>query len=119
MMFAADTETAASEYFVYIGTFTAAPSKGIHAYRFHPSMAKLTSLGTVAEAPNPSFLTVSSDGKFHYAVNWKGGETVPGDTVSAMGSALTGVSSPSSTRLHRMARCPRTWHLDAPVTRSW
>jgi 6-phosphogluconolactonase len=79
----AKAQPAAEEYFVYFGTYTANTSKGIHAYRFQPSTAKLTPLGTVAEAPNPSFLALSPNRRFLYAVNWKGSATVPGDTVSA------------------------------------
>lgn len=79
---AADTPSA-GEYFVYFGTYTAKTSKGIYAYRFQPSSGKLTAIGVVAETPNPSFLALSPDQKFLYAVNWKGSDTVKGDTVSA------------------------------------
>lgn len=71
------------EYFVYFGTYTAKTSKGIHAYRFDPATGKLTPLGTVAETPNPSFLAIHPNRRNLYAVNWKGSETVKGDTVSA------------------------------------
>jgi 6-phosphogluconolactonase len=73
----------AGEYFVYFGTYTAGTSKGIYAYRFEPDSAKLTALGPMAEAPNPSFLALSPNGRYLYAVNWKGSETVKGDTISA------------------------------------
>src|SRR5437764_9114509 len=72
-----------ADYFAYVGTYTAGPSKGIYAWRFDPSTGKMTPLGAMAEAPNPSFLTISPNGRFFYAVNWKGSETVKGDTVSA------------------------------------
>jgi 6-phosphogluconolactonase len=71
------------EYLVYIGGYTATTSKGIHAYRFQPSTGKLTPIGLVAEAPNPSFLAVSPDRRYLYSVNWRGSETVEGHTVSA------------------------------------
>jgi 6-phosphogluconolactonase len=71
------------EYLVFIGTYTATTSKGIHAYRFQPSSGKLTPIGVVAETPNPAFLAVSPDRRFLYAVNWRGSETVEGHTVSA------------------------------------
>ncbi len=73
----------AGDYLVYFGTYTAKTSKGIYAYRFQPSSGKLTAIGPVAEAPNPSFLALSPSGRYLYAVNWKGSETVKGDTVSA------------------------------------
>jgi 6-phosphogluconolactonase len=60
-----------SEYFVYIGTYTeeGSDSKGIYAYRFDSSNGRLTSLGLVAAATNPSFLAASPDRRFLYAVN--------------------------------------------------
>jgi 6-phosphogluconolactonase len=73
----------ASEYFVYVGTYTAATSKGIYAWKFNPSTGALTSVGLVAETPNPAHVWVSPNGKFLYAVNWQGSDTVKGDTVSA------------------------------------
>jgi 6-phosphogluconolactonase len=78
-------QSANEDYFVYVGTYTATVSKGIYAFRFQPSTGKITPIGAVAEAPNPSFLTISPDHRFLYAVNWKGSDTVPGNTVSAYG----------------------------------
>lgn len=79
----ADESLSGGEYLVYIGTYTATTSKGIHAYRFQPSSGKLTAIGVVAETPNPAFLAVSPDRRFLYAVNWRGSETIEGHTVSA------------------------------------
>lgn len=59
----------ARQYLVYVGTYTKGPSKGIYAYRFNPASGKLTSLGLAAETNNPSFLTISPNRKFVYAVN--------------------------------------------------
>ena len=71
------------DYFVYIGTYTDKDSKGIYAFRFNPSTGKVSSLGLMAETPNPAFLVATPNQKHLYAVNWKGGNNVPGDTVSA------------------------------------
>jgi 6-phosphogluconolactonase len=71
------------EYFVYVGTYTAATSRGIYAWKFNPASGALTSVGQVAETPNPAQVWVSPNGKFLYAVNWQGNDTVKGDTVSA------------------------------------
>jgi len=74
----------ASDYFVYFGTYTDGAARGIYGYRFQPETGKLTSLGLVAEAPNPAFITATPDGRYLYAVNWKGDARDPqGDTVSA------------------------------------
>ena len=67
---AAPASHARSEHVLYIGTYTEKTvSKGIYAFQFNDSTGALTSIGLVAETPNPSFLTASANGKFVYAVN--------------------------------------------------
>jgi 6-phosphogluconolactonase len=62
--------TAASpEWIVYVGTYTRPNSKGIYAYRFNSTNAKLTPLGLAVETTNPSFLAVHPNQRFLYAVN--------------------------------------------------
>ena len=54
---------------VYIGTYTGDVSKGIYAFRFDDGTGALTPVGLVAETKSPSFLAVSPNRKFLYAVN--------------------------------------------------
>jgi 6-phosphogluconolactonase len=54
---------------VYIGTYTGDASKGIYAFRFDDGTGALTPVGLVAETKSPSFLAVSPNRKFLYAVN--------------------------------------------------
>lgn len=54
---------------VYIGTYTGGDSKGIYALEFNDETGELRKLGLAAETPNPSFVALSADGKFLYAVN--------------------------------------------------
>ncbi|HEX5483140.1 MAG TPA: beta-propeller fold lactonase family protein, partial [Terriglobia bacterium] len=61
--------TAGREYLAYVGTYTGPKSKGIYAYRFDASTGKLTPMGLAAETENPSFLAVSPNRQFLYAVN--------------------------------------------------
>lgn len=73
-----------SSYFVYIGTYTTASSKGIYMFKFDAGTGESGTPVLVAEAKNPSFLEISHDGRFLYAVN----ETdrfdgQPGGSVSA------------------------------------
>src|SRR5579862_1496545 len=58
-----------SEYFVYTGTYTDGKSKGIYGFRFHPSGGTLEPMGLMAETVSPSFVAVSPNHKFLYAVN--------------------------------------------------
>jgi len=93
---AAPASHARSEHVLYIGTYTEkTASKGIYAFQFNDSTGALTSIGLVAETPNPSFLTASANGKFVYAVNevqnFAGapGGSVTGFAVDAGTSKLT------------------------------
>ncbi|AXC11567.1 6-phosphogluconolactonase [Acidisarcina polymorpha] len=54
---------------LFVGTGTNTGSKGIYAYRFDAAKGSLESLGVAAEAPSPSFLALSPDGKVLFAVN--------------------------------------------------
>lgn len=59
----------ASQYLLYVGTYTKDDSKGIYAFRYETKSAESTSLGLAAETVNPSFLAASPDHRFLYAVN--------------------------------------------------
>jgi 6-phosphogluconolactonase len=54
---------------VFIGTYTDATTKGIYAFRFDDRTGALSPVGLVAETPSPSFLAMSSSGRFLFAVN--------------------------------------------------
>jgi len=82
MLFTA-TVSSAADYLVYAGTYTKGASKGIYAYRFQTTTGKLTSLGVMAEAVNPSFLIQDSSHKFLYAVNEDDYNGQKGNAVSA------------------------------------
>jgi len=56
-------------YDVLIGTYTTGSSKGIYVYRFYTEKGKLEYLSQIDGVDNPSYLTVSSNNKFVYAVN--------------------------------------------------
>jgi 6-phosphogluconolactonase len=54
---------------VFIGTYTGPTSEGIYAFRFDERSGALTPLGLAAATPNPSFLALSPDRRFLFAVN--------------------------------------------------
>jgi 6-phosphogluconolactonase len=68
--------------YLLVGTYTNTPAKGegIYVYRFNPNRTEATQV-SVAKAENPSFLVVSHDQKFVYAVNENHGDK--GGQVSA------------------------------------
>jgi 6-phosphogluconolactonase len=59
------------KYLFYVGTYTeeGGKSKVIYAYRYDSATGEITPLGLAAETTNPSFVAMSSNGKFLYAVN--------------------------------------------------
>jgi 6-phosphogluconolactonase len=54
---------------LFVGTGTKTGSKGIYGYRFDSAKGELEPLGLAAEAPSPSFLALSPNGKYLFAVN--------------------------------------------------
>ena len=54
---------------VYVGTYTGAKSKGIHAFRFNNATGALTPVGLVAETRSPSWLVLHPSGQYLYAAN--------------------------------------------------
>src|SRR5258706_13291420 len=60
-------------FMVYVGTYTNTKpiprSQGIVIYRLDGITGTLTFVGAVADIVNPSFLSISADHRFFYAVN--------------------------------------------------
>jgi 6-phosphogluconolactonase len=87
----------ARELLVYFGTYTKT-SKGIYAGRFDTATGQLGELSLVAEAVNPSFLALSPDRRFLYAVSESEGLTFGGKRSGAVNAyaidATTGVLTP-------------------------
>jgi 6-phosphogluconolactonase len=59
------------KYLFFVGTYTqdGSTSKGIYAYRYDAANHEITDLGVAAETTNPSFVALSPNGKYLYAVN--------------------------------------------------
>ena len=55
-------------YFVYVGTYTGADSKGIYGYQFEAETGRLTPMGLSAEVVNPSFAVTDPAHRHLYAV---------------------------------------------------
>src|SRR5262245_19671629 len=71
-----NAEAKMNRLWVYVGTYTRRGSKGIYRFEVDPASGKLTSRALAAEANDPSFLAISPDHRFLYAVseigNFKG-----------------------------------------------
>jgi len=75
-LFAHSTLLAGTTDRVYFGTYTKADSQGIYVSEWDPEKGTLSEPRLAAEIENPSFLELSSDGKFLYAVSEVGDGTV-------------------------------------------
>jgi 6-phosphogluconolactonase len=73
---------AANESIVFVGTYTKnmgwvnGKGKGIYTCRMNNSTGELTIINTTTDIQNPSFLTVSPDKKYLYAVAENGGDAL-------------------------------------------
>lgn len=94
----------AQKYYLFAGTYTGTGSKGIYVYEFDTGNGETKLLGSTDSASNPSYLTVSKNDNFIYAVNENGGEK-PGRvsafsfnknsfTLTHINSQLTGGDHP-------------------------
>lgn len=71
--------------YLILGTYTGSGSKGIYVYRFNTGTGKSDLVSTM-ESSNPSFLAISKNGDFVYAVN----EDKPGKVSSYSFNKTTG-----------------------------
>jgi 6-phosphogluconolactonase len=59
-----------SQFLAFIGTYTnKTDSKGIYSFRFDTKTGQLTPIGIAAQTQDPSFLAISANEKYLYAVN--------------------------------------------------
>lgn len=73
LLFTLSVKAQKVDYHLVIGTYTApGKSEGIYVYDFNPSTAEFTAVSVAKNVVNPSFLTVTPDRKFIYAVNEDG-----------------------------------------------
>lgn len=68
LFFAISISCFSQDPYLFIGTYTSGKSKGIYVYRFNESTATANQVSTIA-AKNPSYLSISADGKHVYATD--------------------------------------------------
>jgi len=71
----------AQTFTLFVGTYTGSGSKGIYVYHFNATTGKPQLVSNTDSADNPSYLAISKNGKFVYAVNETGGSK-PGHVSS-------------------------------------
>jgi 6-phosphogluconolactonase len=69
LIFAQKKNMGPKTYDLVIGSYTSGKAKGIAVYRFYTESGKVAYLNEIQDVSNPSYLTVSKDNKFIYAVN--------------------------------------------------
>jgi 6-phosphogluconolactonase len=58
-----------SDYYLLVGSYTKKPSQGIYVYKFNTDDGSLTYVSEVAGVENPSYVAVSPNQKYVYAVS--------------------------------------------------
>ncbi|BCM93303.1 6-phosphogluconolactonase [Abditibacteriota bacterium] len=102
---------------LYIGTYTKNPQDGICVTHFNSGTGELTPAQTVAAIPNPSFLAVSPDGRFLYAVN-EGGP-VSGENKGGLSAFRIEPGADLLAPLNAIAEGGTLCHLAVDATGKW
>ncbi|HEX4808977.1 MAG TPA: lactonase family protein [Bryobacteraceae bacterium] len=103
---------------VYIGTFTTGASKGIYAYRLNEDTGHMTPLGLAAAAESPSYLAVSPNRRFLYAVNEV--DTYEGKKAGSISAFSIDPSNGKLTLLNKVSSgSPGPTHLAVDPSGKW
>jgi 6-phosphogluconolactonase len=78
LLLAAQKKATANESYLLVGTYTSAKSDGIYVYKFNSDDGSFTPVSNASGFKNPSFLAVSPNEKYVFAVNETGGKETPG-----------------------------------------
>ena len=91
-------QPAKKDFFAFVGTYTAkTESKGIYSFRYEASTGKATGLRLAIETPDPSFVAIHPSGKYLYAVNESGKNSlVTAFALDAKSGSLTQLNQTSS-----------------------
>lgn len=84
-----------ADYLLFVGTYTQKTSEGIYVYRFDARTGDFAPLSIAKSIPSPSFLALSPNQRFLYAVEG-GGELVRAFAIDKASGELTFLNSQSS-----------------------
>ncbi|MFO1249272.1 MAG: lactonase family protein [Alphaproteobacteria bacterium] len=96
VMLLAPVPAMAAQYILYAGSYTAGTSKGIYAWKFNSKDGSLSSLGLMAQTPQPAHVWIAPNGKTLYAVNWETNGGVSAYHIDGRTGALTFLNRTSS-----------------------
>lgn len=66
--------TTNTKFIGYVGTYTKADSKGVYTFTLDTEAGKITDVKAVAELSNPTYLNITKDNRYLYAVAKEGDE---------------------------------------------
>ncbi len=105
--------TSAQTFYLYIGTYTRGTSEGIYIYRFNSKTGDLTPVSVAKDFTNPSFLSISSDHRFLYALGGTKGDSVRAFAIDQSSHHLRFLNAQSIAPGYGAA------HLQVDVTGKW
>jgi 6-phosphogluconolactonase len=100
-------------YYLYIGTYTQKGSKGIYLYQFNSVTGAFKPIAVTEGISNPSFLAISSDQQFLYAVAGKGSDSVRAYSIDKKSHQLSVLNTQS------LAGSNGACHLEVDKTGRW
>ena len=83
-----------TDYYLYIGTYTRQTSEGIYVYQFNSKTGDFKPV-SITKGTNPSFLSISSDQRFLYALAGMKGDSVKAFAIEKPSHHLTLLNSQS------------------------
>ena len=101
-----------ADYALYIGTYTRKTSEGIYVYRFNAKTGELTPLSITKQIANPSFLAISPNKRFLYALEGQNGDSVRAFMIDKTSGQLTTINSQQTSGKGAV-------HLQVDKTNKW
>lgn len=82
-----------ADYYLYVGTYTRKTSEGIYVYRFNTQTGDFAPVSVAKGVSNPSFLAITANKRFLYAVGGSGGDTARAFAIDKQSRQLTLLNS--------------------------
>ena len=100
------------DYYLYVGTYTRKTSEGIYVYQFNAQTGDFAPVSITKGVSNPSFLAISPNQRFLYAVGGSTGDTVRAFAIDKQAHHLSLLNSQAT-------GSTGATHLDVDKTGKW